>query len=181
MSTQIDCPCPPKSDGSVRHPNGDQITFREALDFQTGMTVRNKILIARENDPETDVAEILTMLTTTYLLDGVESWTLTDGKEPIPVTKGNIRRYLLSDVRTAITLGDAADELYREAVMLPLLRPASNSSPDTPTASSTSPTNGESPTPESKPRKRSSTITTQTDGTEPTTALHAGGYSSSRN
>lgn len=170
---QIACVCPPKADGQPRH-ESDEVTLRERLDFRGAVTARNSIAYAYNEDEMSSVPEILARLTETYLIVGISEWTLRDAEgKPVPVSSSAIRSFMAAHPDEAMTVGDAADELYAESVMRPLLAAASTSSSDTPTAPETSPTNG-SPSGPPKPSKRSSTTTSQMDGIETTSPLHAG-------
>ncbi len=173
----IPCICPPKAD-AVRHPDGDEITFRDHLDFRSSLSIRNSIAVISAEDGEVSVAEILAVLTEGYLLYGIESWTLVDEKNKrIDVSKVAIRERLLSHPDIAMTVGDEADSLYAQAVMLPLLARAQTSSPPTSTNGSTLATRGSAKRP--KPSKPSSITTTPTVGTETTSASLVGGSNSS--
>ncbi len=171
----ITCICPPKGD-ATRHPDGDTINLRDKLDFRAVATIRWAIAIAQETDPDASLAEQFGIITEHYVLEGVESWSLVDDKgKPVEVTKKEIRERLLPHPQAQL-IGDAAEALY-QAVMLPLLRGESMSSPPTPTTESTSPTTGSS---EKAPRplRRSSTSTSRTAATE-TTSTSLDGVSSS--
>jgi hypothetical protein len=160
----IDCICPPKGDGETRHPDGDTVSLRERLDFRQALTARNAFLVLKAEDPDASTAEVLAVLTETYLLLGIESWTVQDARgKPVPVSKAAIRELLLTHPDQAMVVGDEADTLYSEAVISPLVARASNSSPTTPTAVSTSATSGPSPR---RPRrsKPSSTTSSRTAG-----------------
>jgi hypothetical protein len=161
----IGCICPAPRDGaSSRHPDGDTVTLRERLDFRQSLTARNAFLVLKAEDPDASTAEVLAVLTETYLLLGIESWTLEDARgKPVPVSKAAIREMLLSHPDAAMVVGDEADALYSEAIISPLVARALSSSPTTPTSASTSATSGPSPK-RRRPSKRSSTSTTQTDG-----------------
>lgn len=160
-----------------RH-DSDVVTLRDTLDFRSALAIRNEALVLRTNDPDASIGEVLATLTEQYILFGVEAWTLADehGKK-LPVSRENIRARLLAHPEAAIVVADAADSLYGEKVVLPLLLRASKSSPPSPTDGSTSATNGGS-TKRPKRSSPSSTASTPTDGTAPTTALHAGASSS---
>jgi hypothetical protein len=178
---KIECVCPPKADGQPRHPAGDTIKLRPKLDFRSSLTMRNAIAVAKAEDPDCSVEEILAILTEHYLLAGIESWSLLDVRgKAIPVSKAAIREFLDGHPDEAMEVGDEADGLYAQAVMRPLLQRASSSSPPTPTNGSTSPTMAISP-PRRKPSKPSSTTTTQMAATGPTSSSPGGVYSSSRN
>jgi hypothetical protein len=181
MNVTIECICPPKADGSPRHPAGDTVTLRERLDFRAALTARNTMILVKTGDPDAGTAEILAALTETYLLVGIESWSLTDGKgKSVEVSKAAIRECLLSHPDVAMTVGNAADELYSASVILPLVALARTSSPPTPTTESTS-----APKPSSarrpKPSKPSSITPFPMDATATTSPLPAGASSSSRN
>ena len=174
MNVTVQCLCPPNAAGEARHPGGDTITLRDRLDFRAAATARNAIVLAKTDDPEVSSAEILAILTETYLLAGVEAWTLVDEKgKPIEVTKAAIRERLLPATDQAMEVGNAADGLYAAAVMLPLLRMAANSSQPMPTIASTSPTKPSSQD-RPKPSRRSSTTTTPTAATATISPLRAG-------
>lgn len=142
----IDCICPGK------HPDGDTVTVKPALDFQGAVTVRNLIALMAD-EVGVNYADILAALSETYLYHGVESWSLVDAKgKPLPVTRETIHDYLLSHPLEAMKVSDEADALYQPAVVLPLVERALRSLPTTPTDGSTSPTTPSSeqrPTPSS--------------------------------
>ncbi len=161
MKVEVRCICP------VPTEHRDTVTLKDTLDFRGAMACKQALLVLRVQDPEAGEGEVLALFTEHYILHGVESWSLrekVDGKlQPVPATTANIRRLLLTQHDVAFQVADVADELYTEAVLLPLLQGASTSSPPTQTADvSTSPTNGSEPTP-LKRSKRSSTTTSQTD------------------
>lgn len=170
---EIECICPAKPDGSVRHPEGDTVTLRERLDFRAAITVRNIIALLAAGDGFDD-ADILAALTEKYLYLGIETWSLVDAKgKPLPVSRAAIAEYLLADPMIAKVVGDEADDLYTAAVVLPLLGRRSTSSPPTPTDASTSQPTA-LPTPLRKRSRPSSTSTSQTDGTGRISASPAG-------
>ena len=170
----IECLCPPTKAGDVRHPDGDTVTLREKLDFRSALTARNVFVLLKSEDPDVSTGEIMAALTETYLLTGIASWSLQDEKgKPLPVSRQAIRDILLTNQEAAMTVGDEADELYSEAVIVPLVARALKSSLDTPINGSTSPTNGSGL---KRPRqsKPSSTITSLTDDTETISSSLAG-------
>jgi len=171
----IRCVCPPKADGQPRHANGDTVTFRERLPFRDALAARNTVILIKQDDPEADAASILAALTEVYLLVGIESWTLTDGKgKPVPVSRQAVRDMMAEHVDEAMTLGDEADALYSEAVIVPLVNRAATYSQPTQTSASTSRTNGSRPAPRKRP-KPSSITTIPTAGTERMSASPGGG------
>lgn len=174
MDVRIECICPP-SGGRHGH---DTVTLSDHLDFTSAVKVRNAISATYHDDPDAAYTDVLAVLTEVYLLCGIESWSLIgeDGK-PLEAHRPNIRRYLLSNLLVAMEVGNAADDLYAEAVVLPLVRKALTSSPDTQTDESTSPPTGST---EQPPRRSSpsSTSTTPTVVTEETSSPLAGDSSS---
>ena len=171
---KVDCLCPPNAAGEARHPDGDTITLRERLDFRAAATVRNRLAVASEES--LIEGEILAVLVETYVLVGVESWTLVDEKgKPLSPSRENITAILLANYDAATAVGNAADELYTASVILPLLALASNSSPPTPIAASTSAKDSQPERP--KPSRRSSTSTIPMAATATTSPLRAGASS----
>ncbi len=177
MQVEIPCPCPPKADGTPRH-DTDKVTLPEVLDFRTTLTVRQEIRLAVQGAAATgeglSVAEMTALLIESYLLHCISAWTLSDGK-PIEITKPAIREFLLSNQESAEIVGNAADDLYTEKVVLPLLSPGSSSSPSTPTPGSTSATNGHGR--KRTPSRPSSTTSSPTVVTGPMAASPAGASS----
>ena len=173
----IECVCPPKADGSPRHPNGDTVTLRERLSYVAAMTVRNDLGVLKNEDPDSSVGETLAVLSQSFALVGVESWTLTDEKgKPLPVTRANIRAFLDDNIDAGLVVANEAHERYYDKVIGPLVRTASTSSLPTPISGSTSARNGSVPAPR-KRSKPSSTTTTPTDGTMPMSASPGGVFS----
>ena len=154
MDVAIGCPCP-----GTPHA-GDTVTLMDALDFRTAQTIRKSIQWQKSEDPEASVPEILAMLTETYLLHCIAGWTLTyEKRKPVPVSKAEIKSRLLTVLASAEIVGDAADDLYAERVILPLLARASSSSPPSPTNGSTSAMNGSG---RRRPKRSSPSSTTTT-------------------
>ena len=179
MDVTITCPCPPKATGEPRH-ESDTVALRDKLGFQAAMTIRKQMYVIKAGDHEASTGEILAAMTEHYLLFGIESWSLVDGKgKPVPVSRAAIREFLeLIDFETAELLTDAADGLYAELVLLPLVARASKLSPPTPTEGSIFRRSGSSTKPP-RPSKRSSTTTSPTGATGTITQLPAGDSSSS--
>jgi hypothetical protein len=165
MKVQIDCPCAPRADGSPRHPEGDEVTLRETLDFRSVTAIRHGISLLEREEGNAYTAEILAVLTEGYVLHGIEAWTLVDDHgKPLPVSRQAIRDAVLADVGIASVVGDAADTLYGEKVLLPLLARASRSSQPSPTGRLTSPPTA-SQTRRPRPSRPSSTSTSPTAAT----------------
>jgi len=159
---------------------GDEtIVLRDRLDFLQATTITKAIAFIDNDDPQTRPALVLATLSEFYVLMGVESWTLTSGGKPLPVTTANIRTYLLTRPDVGIVV-DAADELYQEQILLPLLARAGSSSPRSQTGTSTSRTPRGAKRPP-KPSKRSSISTIPMDSTGETSPEPDGAYSSSQN
>lgn len=173
----FDCICPPKADGSPRHPQGDTVTLAERLDFRAGLAARNTVIVLKQEDEEASVGEILAALTETYLLHGITSWSFVDAKgKPLEVSRAAIREFMREHSEEAAIVGDEADGLYSSAVLDPLVKRARASSPPTPISASTSATNGSLPAAPKRSR-RSSTTTTPTAVTERMSASPGGAYS----
>ena len=172
----IECVCPVRSDGAVRHPDGDTVTLRERLDFRSALTARNTVILIKQEDEQADAAAILAALTEVYLLMGITSWTVVDARgKPVPVSRDAVRDLMDKHPDAAMEIGDEADGLYSEAVITPLVARASSYSPPTPIAASTSATNGASPARRKRP-KPSSITTSRTDGTERMSASPGGDF-----
>jgi hypothetical protein len=169
MNVKIDCVCPRKADGSKRH-DQDTITLRDKLGFHEATSIRNQLKFMKSDDPDISHGEILAAMTEHYLIFGVETWTLVDDKgKRVPVSRAAIREFLeFIDFESAMTLTDAADDLYAPLVLLPLAARASRSLPPTPTDGSIFQRNGSSPKPR-KPSKPSSTTTSLMADTAPIT------------
>ncbi len=171
----VRCICPPTPAGDTRHPDGDRVELRERLDFRSALTARNTIALLKQDDPDVQPPEILAALTEVYLERGIRTWTMVGPRgKPVEVSKDAIRRLMDEHPDVAMDIGDAADELYTEAVILPLVQRAQTSSPGTRTNGSTSPTTGSSQ-PRPKPSKRSSISTTPTDAIVTMQASPGGG------
>jgi hypothetical protein len=174
MDVQIACICPLK-DGEARHEH-DTVTLPDTLDFRRTLTVRQSIAWGMNGPVEQ--AALIALLIESYVLHCIDSWTCEDDKgKPLPLSSQNVRDYLLPQYDQAEAVGEAADSLYTEKVILPLLNRASSSLPPTPTPEPTSPTNGGGTTPR-KPSKRSSTSTIPMVATGPMQSSPGGAYSS---
>ena len=174
IDVTIGCLCP-------GHPHdSDTVQMREQLDFRRAAAIKYAVLLFKTDQPSADAAEVLALLSEQYLVQGIEAWSLRDDKDqPIPVSREAIVIFLLTNLEAAGVVAERADELYSEAVMLPLLQMGSTSSRPGPTNGSTSATNGSS----HKPRKRSkpsSTSTTPMADTVTITSPPAGGSSTSQ-
>lgn len=171
---EIACICP-LVEGKPRH-DKDTITLRERLDFRSSLAAQNAVYVLKSEDPDASTADVLAVLTESYLLSGIEAWSCigVDGK-PIEPTKPAIRELLLTRMDVAAEVAEAADDLYRDGVLAPLVAKASSSSPPTPTDEPTSATST-SEEPNQNHSSPSSTSTTPMDDTE-TTSLSLAGVS----
>jgi len=174
VDVTIPCVC------SADH-DSDTVTLRDALSPHDAMALDKDIQVMRAEDPDATAGDVLATLSEGYIVRGISSWSLVgeDG-EPLPVTKSAIRSLILPNLEAANAIAEEADGLYAEAVMLPLLRRASKSSPPSPTDGLTSAPTDSSATPP-RPSKRSSTTTTRTGAIATMSGSHAGASSSSQN
>jgi hypothetical protein len=148
------------------------------MDFRSSIAIRNALALESGGD-DIDMADVLAILTERFVLYGIESWTVVDEKnQPVPVSRQTITDLILSDIELATDIGDAADERYREAVMLPLIQRGQTSSPSTPTKRSTSAATTRSTKPPTR-SSRSSITAIPTAGIERTSDSPDGDYSSS--
>lgn len=151
---------------TIRHPDGDTINLRARLDFVQAIAIRNAIRLKSAGEA-LRVADVLAILTEGYIIHGIESWTLEDDDGPIAVSREAIAERILTQFDVAAEIGDEADELYSEQVLLPLVARVSTSSRPTPMPDSTSAKTSSGPK-RRKPSSRSSISTTPTAGTAPT-------------
>lgn len=189
MDVTFTCVCP-----GTPHET-DTVTLRETLDLVTWATIRNEILllVGEKGQP---VARFMALLTESYTIKGIESWTLRDEKgKRLEVSEDTIRSNLFTNTAAAFTVSDAADDLYRETIIPLVVRALSDSVGSPPTATSMPESSTKSPTKASTassspasptepstsrktgssgrrraPSKRSSISTTPTAGTEVTSA-----------
>lgn len=171
MDVRIDCICPPKEEGP-RHPDGDTVTLKDKLTFHEATTITKSVTFLDSDDEDSRAAEILATLSEFYIIVGVSAWTLRDEKnKPVPVNRPTVRAMLLErlDDNTAAVV-EAAEILYREVILLPLLRRGSRSSQPTPTSEPTSAKQDGEPPKRRRPSKRSSISTIPTVGTETTSS-----------
>jgi hypothetical protein len=148
--------------------DGQTVGLLPKLTLAGGIELQQRFRSLLQMDPRPSHPEITGLLTEDYLLVGVAEWSLSDDMGPIPVSRENIARYLLSDFELAQPVANAADELYYEPVLAPLVASLQTSLLGGSSKKQTSATNGSSPKPR-KRSKRSSTSTTQTVDTETTT------------
>lgn len=156
---EISCLCP-----GTPHER-DTVTLKDPLPPRDALVIVKSIEWMKSNQPEATVPELLAMLTETYLFHCIESWTVVDENgKPIEPSRAAIETRLLANPEAALRVGDAADDLYSNAVILPLVRRGSSSSPVSSIADSTSAMSGTGRTPP-MPSRPFLTSITQTAGT----------------
>ena len=132
---RIPCICPDKS-----HADGDSIGFLWPLDFSRMALINRTIRYEKTARAGLSMPAALAMLAELYLRNCITSWTLQEDGKPIPATEENVERYLMNGAPdVALDVADAADDLYSEAVLSPLVQKASTSSLAGATSESTSP------------------------------------------
>jgi hypothetical protein len=155
------CQCP-----GTPHENGDEVHLRKRLGLAAGVQLQRRVVDANANSEDTDV--LAGKLAEAYIRVGVVAWNLTDeAGKPVPVNQDTLQTHLLDDFARSIEVADAADGIYMDTVLGPLVKRVAESSRSTTTNGSTSPTANGAHKPQ-KQSKRSSTSTTQTDATETT-------------
>lgn len=172
VPVQVECPCPGKPH------DADTVFLRPTLGLQAGVAVQSLLINAHNAEDRLTEAELTGVLAEGYLLHGVASWTFVDDKgHTIPVTRDTIRTQLLDRFDLGEPVANKADDLYAQALFLPLVKRASASSPVSPTAKSTSARNG-STRKHQKRSKRSSTSTSTTAATAEISVSPDGGSNS---
>lgn len=122
-----ECLCP-----GTPHAGGDWVDLRPELDYAGGLLVIGSMT-------GDDVEGMISRLSKAYLQAGVVAWSFVDeAGKAIPVTRQNVNRLRWNSA--AMTIANAAADLYGEAVLDPLVRTASESSPSGQSEDSTSPT-----------------------------------------
>ncbi len=161
-----ECLCP-----GTPHADGDFIALRPILDLRGGFRVKRRLIELNQaafGEQGSDMAELEIHLAEAYLTEGIFEWNLVDEEGPLPINPETLRDHLFNDYSRAEAAADKADDLYRPAILDPLLQRAISSLPATPTNGSTSPTNGVG---QKRPKRsrRSSTTTSLMDDTATTT------------
>ena len=180
MDVTIICPCPAKPDGGTRHPDGDTVTLKETLDFRSVTAIRTNISMLEDGS---NIGDIMATLTEGYLVYGIAAWSFVDEKgKPLPVSRAAITDILLADIGAAAIVGDAADDVFGEKVLLPLLNRAGTSSPPSPMEPTSVRPPASTQSSDRPPRrsKPSSISTIPTDATGTTSTSPAGDSSSSQ-
>jgi len=113
------CLCP----NPDRHPQGETLYFKDDIGFRELAAVDRAVALARQFENVEDDAEIWARVSEFYLLHFIERWTVTDkAGEVIPSNVANVRHYLIErHPLVALDMADRADELYSDAVFVPLV------------------------------------------------------------
>lgn len=120
------CLCP-----GTPHAGGDTVYLKAELDYAGGLLV----IAAMTGESEEPV---IARLSKAYLVAGIHSWTFLDeAGKPVPASVENIGRLAWNG--PAMTIANAAADMYGEAVLGPLGLTASDSSPSGQSDASTSP------------------------------------------
>ena len=152
---KVACSCP-----GTPHPDGDTVTLHPSVTLPIGVAAMSVIRSA------SNVPDIEAGLAGVYLRHGIAAWTFVDADgRPVPITPPFIAAYL--PWPESLTVAEAADALYSEAVMAPLARKTSKSSPPGPTELSTSPSPSTGPTPLAPSRRSSRNATAGTPSEVP--------------
>lgn len=114
----------------------DEVYLLPALTFDGGAAADTAVRRAPVTETGLDVDRLTKDLCRAYLTHQVAGWNLVDADgRPVPYSAS----LLLSNWEVARIVGDAADELYSEGLLAPLVAAVSTSSPAGPTGPSTSP------------------------------------------
>jgi len=176
MDVLIPCVCP---GDEPRHPEGDTVTLKDRLGFEEAAACKQAIQLVEDSGDMNDLtARRIAAVVTQYMFSGIASWTLQNGAA-IPVTAGNIRKYLMSDFVAGDIVSSEAETLYNPQVLIPLANRVATSSRPTPTGELTSATTGSTRS-SRKHSSRSSTTTTKTGDTGMTFSQPDGDSSTSQ-
>lgn len=158
---------------SVEIDEGLHVYMLPALKWRHVSAIKWDILVEKEKAGiDLPAGEIIGLLQEGYITYGIARWDL-----PMPLTRESVAREILGRTDRASVVAEKADELYSEQVLLPLVRMAAKSSPDTSTNGLTSATTGSSAAPRRR-SKRSSTSITPTAAIEMTSESPDGGSNS---
>lgn len=162
------------------HQTGDRFKLFDPLPFPKAILARQSVAALFADDEQPSEAEMTATLMEVFLLHCVQAWNRTDAKrKALPLSRANLRTFMDENPVEAAVVADAANDLYIDKVVLPLLQAALRSSQPTPTEPSTSARTG-SRSKSRKPSSPSSTTNTLTDVTEPTSTSLDGDSSTSR-
>jgi hypothetical protein len=124
----------PSAPNIVRLPNGHTVTLHPKVTIPIGVAGASVINANRGH-----LADIWGGLAEVYLHLGIAAWTFKDAKgEAVPITPDTIDEYLPFD-EGGLEVAEAADRLYQEPLMRPLLRRQAAFSAATQMPPSTSP------------------------------------------
>jgi len=142
-----DCTCPGSPhDGRDGADDGDIVTLRPHLGFAAGAEALRKII-----ESDGDVNRVAELVGPVYIREGVIGWNVIDENGAAELDIDGI----LDDYALAYPIAEAADDMYSEAVLRPLVARMNALSGNGRTAASTHPTRRSSK-PRPSPRKSSS-------------------------
>jgi len=109
-----DCTCPDSPhDGRDGADDGDTVTLRPHLGFAAGAEALRKII-----ESDGDVNRVAELVGPVYIREGVVGWNVIDddgGAAELDIAS------ILGDYSLAYPIAEAADDLYSEAVLAPLV------------------------------------------------------------
>jgi hypothetical protein len=140
---------------SVEIEEGLHVYLLPHLKWRHVSAIKWDILIEKEKAGiDLQAGEIIGLLQEGYLTYGIARWDL-----PVPLTREAVQSEILGRTDRASIVAEKADELYSEQVLLPLVRMAGKSSPDTSINGSTLAMTGSSAEPRKRSRRSSTSIT----------------------
>jgi len=135
------------------HPDGDHVYILPKLSLECGIAARQDIVAANTLPEDEREGALVRLWFRTFCKYGAVSWELHDAGGEVWPFDVNV---LLADFDLGFEVADKADDLYRDAVMRPLLERARKTSRSGATDGSTSQRTASTGT----PRRRSSRATT---------------------
>lgn len=113
-----DCSCPgTPHDGRDGADDGDIVVLRSALGFAAGAEVVRKL--GEANEDGEFMARATELIGPVYIREGPLSWNVVDANGPVPLTKERLDALSYAD---AYEIVEAADALYTEAIIAPLVK-----------------------------------------------------------
>lgn len=123
-----DCPCPGRP----------HLEEKITLDPELTLPVASAALVAIGNAEATVSAQQAAIMAA-YLPASIREWTFTDeNQKPVPITRENLERFVPWDAG-GLELSEAADALYSERLMRPLVARMLKASQSSPTPPETPP------------------------------------------
>jgi len=133
-----DCACPHRN-GSVPHPEGDEVYLRAKASLPLGLAVQGDIRSAAGDGTILAYAWKIS-----YIRHGAVGWNRLDAKgQPVPFNPQDI----IDDFEMGMTVAEKADELYGETVAIPFVQKLVETLLPGPTDDSTSPPPTSTPSP----------------------------------